>query len=205
MSEGNLDILDQSNFIFQPLVFDKRTCECKNGNCKCGKTKGNEHLDSNSDNEESSDSDRNLSASQIENLNQAADNEDIELLEKETNVENSHKLRSPRKIKNGFHFSDGEYFIDQHPALLQLTPVEEVEGDDHLIALKGKSDSGNHLYALKRSMIPHSRFRRRTQTENNEPIQLIDMSAEELFGALPQSYEGELTRYKRVKRSKLKK
>lgn len=113
-------------------------------------------------------------------------------------------MRAPRKIK-GFHFTDGEYFIDQHPVLLQLTPVEQVEGNDHLISLKGKRDSGNHLYALKRSIIPHSRFRRRTQTENNEPIQLIDMSAEELFGALPQSYEGELTRYKRVKRSKLRK
>lgn len=159
-------------------------------------------MESNSDNAEIIDSDRNFFASQIENVNEAEDNE--ELFEKETNRENSHKLRAPRKIKEGFLFTDGEYFIDQNPALLQLTPLEEVEGENHLISLKGKSDSGNHLYALKRSMIPHSRFRRRTQTENNEPIQLIDMSAEELFGALPQSYEGELTRYKRVKRSKMK-
>lgn len=196
--------MDQSNFIFQPLLFAKRTCVCKNGNCKCGKTdtKGKESSEKDSGNAEIiSESDFNLSESQNGNLNE--EEEDMKEFDKDTNEENSQKLRAPRKTE-GFHFTDGEYFIDQHPPLFQLTPVEEVEGKDHLVPLKTRSDSDHRLYTIKRSMIPHSRFRRRTQTENNEPMQLIDMSAEELFGALPQSYEGELARYKRVKRSRLK-
>ncbi|XP_063921779.1 uncharacterized protein DDB_G0283697-like isoform X2 [Zophobas morio] len=48
-----------------------------------------------------------------------------------------------------------------------------------------------------------SRFRRRIsedQVLSNRPQQLSDMSELDLFGALPKSYDGELSRYKRVKR-----
>lgn len=213
----NANDLDQSNIIFKPLPLKKRGCgTCKSGNCNCDK-KGNckcgyqlsnmdENIEKNLPNEKTI-SDMDFSLPGDVNFEEKSIKEDADMKESETNsdIKSNNKLRTPRKLKDSFHFTDGEYFIDQHPLLYRLTPVDGLEKFRNLLFPKNEDESGTHLYAIKQRMVPHSRFRRRTQTENNQPIQLIDMSAEDLFGALPQSYEGELARYKRVKRARKRK
>lgn len=209
--------MDQSNLIFKPLPLEKRGCDaCKGSNCHCDK-KGNckcgyqlsdmeENLEKKSLNGKTiPDMDFNLPGDV--NVEEKSINQDADMKETEgdSDIKSNNKLRTPRRLKDYFHFTDGEYFIDQHPLLYRLTPVDGLEKFRNLISSKNEDVDGNHLYAIKQKMIPHSRFRRRTQTENSQPIQLIDMSAEDLFGALPQNFEGELARYKRVKRDKKRK
>ncbi|KAK5648964.1 hypothetical protein RI129_003856 [Pyrocoelia pectoralis] len=82
---------------------------------------------------------------------------------------------------------------------------------DHLVALHGGGPMVRHLAATRernmRQLENESRkkrnFRRTSQsTEDNKQEQqnIADLSDTDLFGALPQSYEGELSRFKRVKR-----
>ncbi|KAG5875066.1 hypothetical protein JTB14_018018, partial [Gonioctena quinquepunctata] len=110
------------------------------------------------------------------------------------------RATKPRRLGMKKPFENGEYFVDLLPNIFKIssTVSEEFKG----IPVK------RHLVPVKQQrMSPsHSRFRRRVQKEENnrEPRQLIDMSDEDLFGALPQSFEGELARYKRVKRDRKK-
>ncbi|KAJ8925960.1 hypothetical protein NQ315_009813 [Exocentrus adspersus] len=101
-------------------------------------------------------------------------------------------------------FHNGEYFVDLHPDVYKLTPLETPR-EKRESKLDGNA-LVNHVVAVKqRSMLPHLRRRRRIETgevEERAPRQLIDMSDEDLFGALPQGFAGELARYKRVKRDK---
>lgn len=65
------------------------------------------------------------------------------------------------------------------------------------------SDDRSVRYRSGQSLPIRARFRRRIsdgQLMDSRPQQLSDMSDLELFGALPQGYDGELSRYKRVKR-----
>lgn len=64
-------------------------------------------------------------------------------------------------------------------------------------------DYQDHFIPMRRRNRWNSRFRRRISEDQgigNRPQQLSDMSDLDLFGALPKSYDGELARYKRVKR-----
>lgn len=70
-------------------------------------------------------------------------------------------------------------------------------------------DKSSYYYNNKdgrNSYLPVSRNRRYVQSEFREPQQqlLTEISDAELFGALPQGYAGELTRYKRVKRTDIR-
>lgn len=104
------------------------------------------------------------------------------------------------------------YYVDLNPDVYQMAP--EVNMKD---LARGKRDTinskledsavRNHLSALShRSMLnnlPNARDRRRIfHIPQSQPQQLTDMTDEELFGALLQHFEGDLARYKRIKRSK---
>lgn len=80
---------------------------------------------------------------------------------------------------------------------------------DQSVALHGGSTAMKHLAAIRQRNlqdIPNSRQKRYYQESLNDdimgdrPQQIADMSDTDLFGPLPQSYEGELARFKRVKR-----
>lgn len=80
---------------------------------------------------------------------------------------------------------------------------------DQNVALHGGSTAVKHLAAIRQRNlqdIPISRQKRYYQESLNDdimgdrPQQIADMSDTDLFGPLPQSYEGELARFKRVKR-----
>lgn len=196
--------LNKPSFIFNPLYVEKRTCStCKNccnkkSNCKCGSQISNDKFnDKKFINIQLRDSKVDFSSPEMNDEDISNENTDLNEVEGETAETEQSRVRTPRKIKEPFRFIDGEYFIDQHPALFKLTPVKNVEDFE----FSNSGIDGSRLYSISKSALIHSRFRRRTQTENNQPIQLIDMSAEDIFGALPQSYEGELVRYKRVKRA----
>ncbi|XP_023018554.2 uncharacterized protein [Leptinotarsa decemlineata] len=106
-----------------------------------------------------------------------------------------------REIKEPFE--NGEYFVDLQPSIFKLSSSENSQNS----MTSQRWPVKRHLATVRQlKMFPHSRFRRRVQKDENnrEPRQLIDMSEEDIFGALPQSYEGELARYKRVKRAKKK-
>ncbi|CAH0550155.1 unnamed protein product [Brassicogethes aeneus] len=107
-----------------------------------------------------------------------------------------------------------EYYIDLHPDIYHIknyneenyeeVPDREKRSDmDDLVALHGGTATRNHLVAIRSRSMGNglSRVRRRIDRDlDDEPIHLIDMSDEDIFGALPQSFEGELGRYKRIKR-----
>lgn len=107
-----------------------------------------------------------------------------------------------------------EYYIDMNPEIYKITQFNVVDGDeyeemderkkrydeDDFVALHGGTATRNHMEIRSKNGQIHNRVRRRIDDEsNNDPIQLIDMSEEDIFGALPQSFDGELNRYKRVK------
>lgn len=227
VKDFNSNNLDQSSFIFEPILLERRSCSgCKNsnchcdknGNCKCGGHVSNENnaLYQNSDHEKSlfykrnSEMEFNIPAAnseaeRIDDKYYDTPETEVEQVDSATEEIRHTNVREPRKSKEKFHFTDGEYFIYQHPDVYKLTPVDNSREYENMISSNKERQASNHLFAIKQNTMPHSRFRRRTQTDNNAPIQLIDLSAEDLFGALPQSFEGELARYKRVKRARVRK
>ncbi|XP_030753894.1 uncharacterized protein PF11_0207-like [Sitophilus oryzae] len=116
------------------------------------------------------------------------------------------------KRKEKPRFEDGEYYLDTRPDAYVVIE-ERPEGDlekrkkrntfDDLVAIHGGGPVVNHLLAVrKRSMFPRERFKRAADNryQSNKQLKLSNMLDEDLFGALPQGYEGELARYKRIKR-----
>ncbi|CAG9764924.1 unnamed protein product [Ceutorhynchus assimilis] len=104
---------------------------------------------------------------------------------------------------------DGGYMLDLDPDIYRLTNAQEPREKRQasfidLVAIHGGGPVLNHLLAIrKRSMLPIARVKRSDNANNNyKMLSLKDMSDVDLFGDLPQSYEGELARYKRVKREK---
>lgn len=171
--------LGQNAYIFSPIFPEKRSCStCKGRNCHCDK-KGNCKCGIRSSDEEQ------------ESIRPQKRNADYLL---RNNNDQKKYIREPRKYN--FQFRDGEYFVDRDPAIYNLVPVEHSEEYDN------SESSASDEATVRQNLRQHFRFRRRTQTKQNAPLQLIDMSPEDLFGALPQSFEGELTRSKRVKRFK---
>ncbi|XP_031338192.1 uncharacterized protein LOC116167092 [Photinus pyralis] len=79
---------------------------------------------------------------------------------------------------------------------------------DRMVALHGEAPMIRHLAAARernmRQFEDRARqkrnFGRKSQPVEDEQQRIADLSDTDLFGALPQSYEGELSRFKRVKR-----
>lgn len=79
---------------------------------------------------------------------------------------------------------------------------------DRMVALHGGEPMVRHLVAAReRNMRPFvdkarkkRNFGHKSQPVEEEQQRIADLSGTDLFGALPQSYEGELSRFKRVKR-----
>lgn len=194
-----------------------KNCECdKQGNCKCGGQytevvpSTNKQIYPNFNQYKM----RKRSAANQVKIKKRKTNSHLNSISNIEENDNDEELNNNNLVKRETQthksFENGEYYVDLRPDIYRLTPIDNSrnkrENFDTLVAIHGGGPVRNHLVAIRqRSMLPHSRFRRRIKTEdNNEPRQLIDMSEEELFGALPQSFEGELARYKRVKRGKRK-
>ncbi|CAH1159001.1 unnamed protein product [Phyllotreta striolata] len=118
----------------------------------------------------------------------------------ETDYRFDKRAIKPRKFAVNKPLESGEFFVDFRPDAYNLSPLEnfrkkrEKLGPARLVSYNADG------------MSPHSRYRRRILKEENNilPRQLIDMSDEDLFGALPQNFDGELIRYKRIRRSNKK-
>ncbi|XP_057663917.1 protein PFC0760c-like [Diorhabda carinulata] len=189
----------------------KQLCNCdKDGNhCKCSNSEQNfdyyeDEIESKSIDKKSIEStcncDKNDENCKCRNLI----DDDYSMYEED---ENGMKKRSvkARKFADAKSFQNGEYFVDLQPDLYRIESIDESRNKrNDFDDLLERESARKQLIAVKqRSMLPLSRYRRRTYKE--EPRKLTDMSGEDLFGALPQSFGGELNRYKRVKRSKRKK
>lgn len=104
-----------------------------------------------------------------------------------------------RQQRSAKTLSDGGYTLDLDPEVYRITEVEGRKKRSNfldLVAVHGGDTVLNHLVSIRqRSM------RAKRMAGDKEPLTLMDMSGEDLFGALPQGFDGELTRSKRVKRS----
>ncbi|CAH1163599.1 unnamed protein product [Phaedon cochleariae] len=188
----------------------KQHCSCnKNGNCKCGSPVDEPEPLLDQDYEAADDA---LPKNANEDLSEFnKDGIAIETNDDEEPVASKFSRRAikPRKeaMKN---FQNGEYFVDFHPSRYKF-PMGETfrrkrDNFEDMVAIHGGGAVRAHLAAVReRSMLPFPRQRsmRRVRKEDNnsEARQLIDMSDEDIFGALPQGFEGGLQRYKRVKRT----
>nr|CAH7740308.1 unnamed protein product [Callosobruchus chinensis] len=173
---------DYSNFIVDPeriirsAINSNQHCRCdKNHNCKCGV-----------DEEEPS-----LEESKRQ---RRKDQDQYQLIKREAKIDSN--------------FKSGEYFVDLHPTVYRLAPDDTIRSKREMT--DQQKDSSSSLYeepqltnqqpsSIKDESM-HSRIRRTAaQDSEDDQRQLIDMSEEEIFGALPQSFEGELQRYKRIR------
>ncbi|GJQ65932.1 hypothetical protein Trydic_g4031 [Trypoxylus dichotomus] len=81
---------------------------------------------------------------------------------------------------------------------------------DNLVALHGGGAMTRHAAAMReRSMQPYEQSMRRKRLEkmnrmHDQNANVAELSESDIFGGFPQSYEGELSRFKRVKRSHTK-
>ncbi|XP_076267743.1 uncharacterized protein LOC143200871 isoform X2 [Rhynchophorus ferrugineus] len=102
-------------------------------------------------------------------------------------------------------FQDGKYSLDIDPDIYRIidpssdamSARKKRESFADLVAIHGGGPVVNHLLAVKE----RSMFKRRNKRESRgNQLKLANMLDKDLFGPLPQNYEGELIRYKRVKR-----
>lgn len=101
----------------------------------------------------------------------------------------------------------GRYAYENDPT---ATYVRRKRHDSNQITLRGGGPMLNRASASMRERISKmkgglrkKRYFQRAEADvnnNNQPQQIADMSDTDIFGPLPQGYEGELSRFKRVKR-----
>lgn len=198
----------------------KQVCSCdKNGNnCKCENTlketipsladkNYSEYYDLGDDYNEDSDlalkSVNSISA--LHEDNQYLTDNEYENDDYTNNDKFEKRAIKPRKFAINKPMESGEYFVDFQPDTYNLSPRDTFRKKRDKYDFNIFKNGQPHLVSFKQqdSMSPHSRYRRRILREENNlaPRQLIDMSDEDLFGALPQTFDGELLRYKRIRRS----
>uniref|UniRef100_A0A6P7FY17 AP2/ERF domain-containing protein PFD0985w-like isoform X1 n=1 Tax=Diabrotica virgifera virgifera TaxID=50390 RepID=A0A6P7FY17_DIAVI len=210
---------DESKYLSKKSVKQSCTCDKSGKNCKCRNNLVNTIPSIQADYESDYDY-KDASNEQNDNLNDQdlrsfSSNEDVaedNYIDYSNSEDIQKRAIKPRKYVNEKTFQNGEYLVDLEPDVYKLEPIDNSrnkrENLNDLLAAEGNDNARRQLFAIRqRSMVPLARSRRRIFKEENnkKPRELINMSHEDLFGALPQSFDGELLRYKRVRRSKRKK
>nr|CAI5850494.1 unnamed protein product [Callosobruchus analis] len=166
---------DYSNFIVDPeriirsAIISSQHCHCdKNHNCKCGVQE-----------EESA-----LEDSRRQRREGSSYQDQYQLMKREAKIDSN--------------FQSGEYFVDLHPTVYRLAPDDSIRSKREMADQQKESSSSlaeepqminQHSRSIRDEPL-HSRIRRTaSQDSEDDQRQLIDMSEEEIFGALPQSMD----------------
>ncbi|XP_072377569.1 uncharacterized protein [Diabrotica undecimpunctata] len=213
------DNTDETKYLSKKSVKPSCTCDKNGKNCKCKNNVVNTIPSIQDDYESYNDYKEPLNEENAnwndQDLNNFSSNEKVaegNYIDYSNSDEIQKRAIKPRKYVNEKSFQNGEYLIDLEPEMYKLEPIDSSrtkrDNLNNLLSADGNDLARRQLFAIRqRSMVPHARSRRRIFKEENnkKPRELINMSHEDLFGALPQSFDGELLRYKRVRRSKKKK
>ncbi|XP_019772099.2 probable inactive protein kinase DDB_G0270444 isoform X2 [Dendroctonus ponderosae] len=158
----------------EQTIREKKACKCAGKDCKCGK----------------------VSASADESHLIYVDGAPLLMRNQERFARSSETNRKSQLSKA---LTDGGYTLDLDPEVYRIAEVDGRKKRSNfldLVAVHGGGAVLDHLVSIRqRSM------RAKRTAGDKEPLTLMDMSGEDLFGALPQGFDGELTRSKRVKRS----
>ncbi|XP_050296921.1 uncharacterized protein LOC126736565 [Anthonomus grandis grandis] len=97
---------------------------------------------------------------------------------------------------------DGGYTLDLEPDIYRITGAQDQTRHKRdnffdLVAIHGGGPAMDHLVAVRERSMFSPRIRRK---RSSDFLTLKEMKDEELFGALPQSYQGELARVKRIRK-----
>lgn len=200
---NNYEDLDQSEND-ENNIRDKKECQCTGKNCKCSRPqKSSVHTDDS--NFVYFDGALVMPEQPFDGIQQDTDKASMRLLPKKENNKrlNRQSARTQTNILRGL--KDGGYILDLDPDIYRITdenpntPEARKKRNSFvdLVAIHGGGPVMNHLVAIReRSMLP--RLRTKRNSDRTQQLVLSEMSDEDLFGALPQGFDGELARYKRV-------
>lgn len=199
---NNYEDLDQSEND-ENIIRDKKECQCTGKHCKCSRPqKSPVHTDDS--NFVYFDGALVMPEQPFDAIQQDTDKASMRLLPKKDNKRlNRQSARTRTNILRGL--KDGGYILDLDPDIYRITDENPNSPEARkkrnsfvdMVAIHGGGPVMNHLVAIReRSMLPRLRVKR--NSDRTQQLVLSEMSDEDLFGPLPQGFDGELARYKRV-------